>query len=229
MSVKGLVFDFNGTLFFDSELHLIAFSECFTSRGMTPLDRDFVIKNIFGQQNEAIYRTYFNPTPSKNELRSFSKEKEGRYFELCRSSEGYDRLCTGAEEMLDYLKQNSIPYCIATGSEYENVEFYIEHIGLDRWFSLDDIVYTDGSFRGKPEPDIYRIAAARLGLSPDEIAVFEDGTAGLMAARDAGVKTLFAVHERTLPSPIVNGIKVCDELYDFSNWKEILSSLGLLK
>ena len=143
MSVKGLVFDFNGTLFFDSELHLISFSECFTSRGMTPLDRDFVIQNIFGQSNERIYKAYFNPKPYAEELKAFSKEKEGRYFELCRSTEGYDRLCTGAEEMLNYLKKNSIPYCIATGSEYDNVEFYIEHIGLDRWFSLDDIVYTE--------------------------------------------------------------------------------------
>lgn len=229
MSVKGIVFDFNGTLFFDSEMHLISFDECFKVRGITPPDREFVIKNIFGQSNERIYKTYFNPEPSAEELKAFSKEKEGRYIELCKSSEKYSRLCAGADEMLDYLKENSIPYCIATGSEIENVEFYIEHIGLDRWFSLDNIVYTDGTFRGKPEPDIYRIAAARLGLSPDEVAVFEDGTSGLIAARDAGVKTLFAVHERTVQSPIINGIEVCDELYDFSNWKEILFSLGLLK
>ena len=228
MSQKGIIFDFNGTLFFDSELHLISFAECFTSRGMTPLDNDFVIKNIFGQSNEAIYRVYFHSEPSAEELRSFSKEKEGRYIELCRRSEKHKNLCNGAAEMLDYLKEKSIPYCIATGSEYENVEFYIEHIGLDRWFSLDNIVYTDGTFRGKPAPDIYKIAASRLGLKPEECAVFEDGTAGLIAARDAGVGRLFAIHESTLPSPVANGIDVCGEYNDFSDWKNILSSLGLL-
>ena len=229
MSIKGIIFDFNGTLFFDSELHLISFSECFTSRGMTPLDRDFVIKNIFGQQNETIYRSYFNPDPSAEELRAFSREKEGRYFELCRKSENHRHLCKGAEEMLDYLKENAIPYCIATGSEYENVEFYIEHIGLDRWFSLDNIVYTDGTFKGKPEPDIYKIAASRLGLDPKECAVFEDGTAGLIAARDAGAGKLFAIHESTLPSPVTSATAVCGEYNDFSDWKNILSDLGLLK
>ena len=231
MSQKGIIFDFNGTLFFDSELHLISFAECFTSRGMTPLDNDFVIKNIFGQSNEAIYRAYFHfgqTDPTPEELKTFSKEKEGRYIELCRRSERHKSLCNGAEAMLDYLKAHSIPYCIATGSEYENVEFYIEHIGLDRWFSLDNIVYTDGTFRGKPEPDIYKIAAARLGLAPEECAVFEDGTAGLIAARDAGIGKLFAVHEATLPSPVAKGITVCGEYNDFSDWKNILSGLGLL-
>ena len=225
----GIVFDFNGTLFFDSELHLISFAECFTSRGMTPLDRDFVIKNVFGQSNERIYRTYFNPDPTSDELKAFSKEKEGRYIELCRVSESHKHLCKGAEEMLDYLKENDIPYCIATGSEYENVLFYIEHLGLDRWFSLDNIVYTDGTFRGKPEPDIYRIAAARLGLAPEDCAVFEDGTAGLIAARDASIGSLFAVHESALPSPVTSETVVIAEYTDFSDWKNILSSLGLLK
>lgn len=229
MSIKGLVFDFNGTLFFDSDMHLVSLANYFESKGLAPLDRNFVIKNIFGQQNESIYRTYIDPEPSTEDLEDFRSKKEGSYFELCRRSDKHDHLCPGAEEMLDYLKTASIPYCIATGSDLCNVEFYIEHIGLDRWFSLDNIVYTDGTFKGKPEPDIYRIAASRLGLAPDEIAVFEDGTSGLIAAKAAGVKKLFAVHESTIPSPVTNEIEVCDELYDFSNWKEILSSLGLLK
>ena len=107
--------------------------------------------------------------------------------------------------------------------------FYIEHLGLDRWFSLDNIVYTDGRLRGKPAPDIYRIAAARLGLAPEDCAVFEDGTAGLIAARDAGIGSLFAVHEATLPSPVISDTKVIAEYNDFSDWMKVLSSLGLLK
>jgi len=229
MSIKGILFDFNGTLFFDSELHLLAFSQCFTDRGMKPLDREYVIRNIFGKQNEEIYRTYFDANATDEEQKAFAAEKEGKYIRLCSETDGYTSLCKGAEEMLEYLKANGIPFCIATGSDLENVEFYFKHLKLDKWFSLDNIVYTDGSFRGKPAPDIYELAAARIGLSPSECVVFEDGTSGLRAAKAAGVETRFAIHEKGLPSPVSDDVSVCGEYNDFSEWRAIFKEIGLIK
>ena len=47
-------------------------------------------------------------------------------------------------------------------SEKSNVDFYIKEFNLEKWFDIDKIVYSDGTIKGKPAPDIYEIAAGKL-------------------------------------------------------------------
>ena len=56
-------------------------------------------------------------------------------------------LAEGVEEFLDFLKENDVPMTIATMSDKLNVDFYIEHFHLEKWFDLDKIVYSDGIIR----------------------------------------------------------------------------------
>ena len=84
-------------------------------------------------------------------------------------------------------------YTIATTAELANVRFYFEHFGLGRWFQPGRVVYQDGSFPGKPNPAIYRRAAAALDKRPEECLVFEDSGAGITAARQAGCGAIACV------------------------------------
>ena len=227
--VKGLLFDFNGTLFFDSEYHIEAFFECFRKYGLAVPDRKFIVENIFGRTNEAIFLQHYRSDATKEEITEFEQLKESMYMEKCKSSPERLKLCDGAAEILDYLKEHSIPFCIATGSPLENVNFYFEYLDLGRWFTLDNIVYCDGSFAGKPAPDIYELAAKRLGLDCSECAVFEDGTSGMRSANAARAARVIGVWEQGLPSPLSDGVRVDAVYHDLSNWREILRSIGLLK
>ena len=123
---RGVIFDFNGTLFFDSELHIEAFRHCFGSRNMPVPDNSFIVRNIFGRTTAEIYRNNFNPDPTQQEIDAFIAEKEGTYIQLCKKSEDHTHLCPGAEKLLDTLAQMSIPVAIATGSELETVKFYMD-------------------------------------------------------------------------------------------------------
>ncbi len=226
--VKGLLFDFNGTLFFDSMFHIEAFSTCYDKYGLPRQSKEFMVANIFGRSNYEIFKNNFRSEFTPEELCEFEKFKEGAYMSICRQNPERFKLCDGVCEMLDYLKENNIPYCIATGSPYENVMFYFESFGLEKWFTLDNIVYADGTFAGKPAPDIYNIAAERIGLSPADCAIFEDGTSGILSARAARAASVIAVWEEGIPSPVTKAA-VPDAIYhDFKKWKVILSDLGLL-
>lgn len=228
-NIKGILFDFNGTLFFDSHFHLKAFRELYRERGLEIPTDEYIVRHIFGRSNDRIYRENFNPNPTPQELAEFSEIKEERYRRFCRENRDMSHITDGAEEMLDYLKANSIPYCLATGSEIDNINFYMEELGLGRWFSFDNIVYFDGSFKGKPEPDTYLLAAKKLGLAPNECMVFEDGTSGIISAQRAGAGAVVAVFDHNYPSPLQDGV-TCDGVYpDFKNWKEILKKFGILK
>ncbi len=228
-NIKGVLFDFNGTLFFDSQLHIKSFKKYFTSRGKEEPSEEYIVTEIFGRNNPTIYAEQFNPNASEEEWQAFADEKEGLYRKLCLDSPELMKYTDGVPEMLDYLKENSIPYCLATGSGMDNISFYMENMGLGRWFDMDNIVYFDGSFKGKPEPDTYLLAAQRLGLDASECIVFEDGTSGIMAAQRANAAAVVCVYEPCLPSPLTNGVS-CDAVYhDFTDWKNILGKFGILR
>lgn len=226
--ISGILFDFNGTLLPDSKLHMECFRRVFPLFGAPKPDDEYIVKNIFGRSTENIYLENINPNPTKDEIDAYVNVKNGLYYDMCLSLGENFRLCNGAYEMLDYLKDNDIPYCLATGSNREEVEFYMEHLDLGRWFSYDNIVYTDGTFACKPAPDCYILAAKRLGLSPSECVVFEDGKAGIIAANAAGAGAVVAVYESDLPSPVSDELSVYASRNDFTDWHSLLSELGII-
>ncbi len=224
--IKGFIFDFNGTLFFDSKLHIKCFREYALKYGFDVLSDEYVVTHILGKANDLIVRDNYKKDATDEDIAAFTDEKEGLYRELCRKNPEEMHLVSGACELLDYLKENKIPYCIATGSDIDNVNFYLNEMGIDRWFSLDNIVYCDGSFPCKPSPDIYQMAAERLSLDPSECVVFEDGTSGMIAAKNAGVKKIIAVYEEGLPTPVTDDIAPFKVLHGLDNWRMIISELG---
>ena len=229
MSIKGVIFDFNGTLFFDSDLHFDSMAQMFVKYGLQKPDDEFMINHIFGRTNKKIYLDNFNSNADDAEISKFGEVKEDLYRQMCLQRPELFHLVDGVCEMLDALKENGVPYCIATGSPRGNMEFYFEHLGIGRWFSWDNIVYDDGSFPGKPAPDIYLRAADRLGLSPEECVVFEDGTSGILAANAAGAGRGVAVYEAKYASPLTPDTKVNKVFHDHKNWKETLTEYGVLR
>lgn len=221
--IKGILFDFNGTLFFDSDFHIEAFQKIFPELGAPAPTREEVIERILGRSNAMIYRENIKADASDAETAEFAHNKEAIYYALCLANRERFKLTDGAEDFLDYLKAEGIPFTIATGSDRESVDFFFEHLGLGRWFDIDKIVYTDGSFRGKPNPDCYFLAAERLGLCAEDCLIFEDGRSGLMAAIASRAASVVAIYDKTLPSPLCEGIGVDRVIHSFKDFKEILS------
>lgn len=229
MTLKGVLFDFNGTLFFDNAMHIEAFRLVFAKYGLPVPTDDFLIRRCFGRTNATIYRENIKADATPLETEAFGKQKEDLYRKFCLTHPEMFRLAEGAEEMLNALKKANVPFCLATGSDWSNVSFYIEHLGLDRWFSTENMVWDDGKYPGKPAPEIYRLGAAKLGLSPAECLVYEDGTSGILAANRAGAGAVIAVYEETYASPLNEETRVNAVYHDHRNWSKILAEYGLLK
>lgn len=228
MSVQGILFDFNGTLYFDSRMHIDAFNEVFTEYGVPTRDDAYMIANLFGRDNGTIFRQNVKANATQEEIDEFAEKKELCYQALCKSSSLGKDLVKGAPELLDFLKERGIPYCMATGSDWINVQFYFDCLDLGRWFSKENIVYCDKTYPGKPAPDIYRLAAARIGLDPSECIVFEDGTSGILSANGAGASGVVLVHEEGYPSPLTDETVVDRTESDFLNWRDILTEYGII-
>jgi len=96
--------------------------------------------------------------------------------------EGFD-LTDGIEEI---FKLQNIKQCIATGGDREKTAKKIKIVGIEKYFPLKNVFTVDMVRRGKPEPDIFLLAAQTMGEKPQDCLVVEDSMAGLSAALKAG-------------------------------------------
>lgn len=224
--IKGILFDFNGTLFYDSDKNVLAFQRFFMKRGIEPPSEATIVKRAFGKSNSDIFRDIFDPNATDEEIVEYALEKEQLYREACRSDPASMHLAKGACEMLDHLKKKGIPFNLATGSPIDNVEFYFDELGIGRWFDINKIVYSDDTLPGKPAPDFYIEAAKRIGLSANECIVFEDAVSGILSANRANAGAVYALISDDL-SLDRSDLKIDGEIKNFENYGSILSCFGL--
>ncbi len=190
MKFKGVVFDFNGTLLWDTKYHNQAFDLFLEQHNIVLTDEEKSVK-IYGKSNADIMRDVFDRTLTDAEVKEFSIEKELIYQDLIVNNLHF---AEGAEGLFEYLKAHNIPFCIATSSDFLNVEFYFREMQLERWFSPEWVLFNDGTLKGKPEPDLFLKAADRLQLNTSELVIFEDSKAGIKAAENAGAGKIYIVN-----------------------------------
>ena len=221
---KGIIFDFNGTLFFDSNMHLEAWREFSAKLRGTPFTDAEMREHMFGRTNKDIIEYAIGKTPTDEFVKAMAEEKEGLYRDNCRKLGEKCKLAPYATDFLDYLKENNIPRTIATMSDKNNVDFFIEHFKLNKWFDIDKIVYDNGKIAGKPEPDIYLQAAKNLNLSPADCVVVEDAVSGIEAAKRAGIGKIVAIASMEPVSLYKNIPEVKLIIQNFNNFEAILSA-----
>ncbi len=190
MTYKAAIFDFNGTLFWDTAFHDQAFDIFLEKYGVQLTDEEKRVK-IHGKGNPDIMRSILGAGLTDAEVDKMAQEKELIYRQLCVADLQF---APGVEDLFNFLKTAEIPMTIATSSGIENVDFYFEHMHLGRWFELDRVAYNDGTFRGKPHPDVFQVAARKLNLKPQETVMFEDSVAGILSAEAAGAGKIYIVN-----------------------------------
>ncbi|MCD8323921.1 MAG: HAD family phosphatase [Clostridiales bacterium] len=179
--MQGIIFDFNGTMFFDEDFQVKAWKQFIGEKtGRDISDQEFQ-DHIHGRPSEVILNYFLSRPVSRAETERLEEEKEQIYRNLCLNSDVF-HLAEGLPQFLDKMTERGVPMAIATASGRNNVEFFFEHFQLEKWFDIDRVVYNDGTFPGKPEPDIYLRAAEKLNLDIGDCVVFEDAKSGITAA-----------------------------------------------
>ena len=219
--MKAVLFDFNGTLFNDTDFHRRAWRDYMLERfgrecGIEEINRYFI-----GPGNHEIFRYCFGEI-SEEKILEYSLEKEVYYRRIASETEESMRLIDGAPELFDLLTARGIPFVLATASPIDNIEFYLNDLGLKKWFSMDRVVYDTGELACKPAPDFYIEAARRVGLKPEDCIVVEDSPTGFEAARRANAGKIIAI-DRTQPREILESRPEIDAIiHDFTDFERFL-------
>jgi HAD superfamily hydrolase (TIGR01509 family) len=106
----------------------------------------------------------------------------------------------GLRVLLDHLARLGVPLAVATSSSKTSARWKLSHGGILDRFSV--LACGDEVRHGKPAPDIFLLAAERLGKEPAECVGFEDSPAGLLSLRDAGIRSVF-IKDLVEPPPEV--------------------------
>ena len=110
----------------------------------------------------------------------WAKNKEMDYNAML--SKGF----TPTEGILDIFQITTVKQCIATGGIKEKTAIKLKVAGIDNYFPPEHVFTADMVLRGKPEPDLFLLAAEKMGEAPQNAIVIEDSIAGLKAALKAG-------------------------------------------
>lgn len=184
---RGIIFDFNGVLFFDSDLQEQAWQVVAGKlRGREMTGAEFAL-HMHGRSNAYVLSYLAGGEIKGAELAEWIEEKESLFRNLCLTTPNRLLLSPGAQDLLESLARAGIPRTIATSSGITNVRFFTEHLHLDRWFDVDRLVYDDGARPGKPAPDMYLAAARSIEVEPSRCVVVEDAVSGVTAAQAAGI------------------------------------------
>ena len=219
--MKGFLFDFNGTLYDDSRLHMQAWRNYYREKFNRALS-DAEVQSFIGPSNADIFAMSLGVRLSTEKAAELSAEKEAAYRAVARSNPANLRLIDGVPEMLDLLAERKIPFALATSSVRENVDFYLEDLGLKRWFSIDRIVYEEGKLASKPDPAFYIEAAHRIGLSPGDCTIVEDSPTGIQAAINARAGSIIAI-DRTAPREwLENRTEIDAIIHDFRGFERFI-------
>ena len=217
MNQVGVIFDFNGTLFWDSEYQEESWDEYSQSMGVV-LSEHEKQQYIHGRNGRDTFEYIFKRNISEEELEILTEEKEIIYRRMCLKNKL--EFAPGALSFIEYLLSENIKIAIATASGKSNVNFFMEHFRLLNYFKEEHIIYNDGKTRGKPHPDLFEKAINALQVDKSQSTIFEDSVSGIKAAENAGAGNIIIVNSANgnfegFPHQVITHFDQVDR----NNWK----------
>lgn len=183
--LQAALFDMDGVIVDNRDAHLRAFEHFAARHGIPDLDARTLLP-CFGSTNAVIMARLFgrDDLPA-DEIERLSREKEEIYREL------YDPVMRPAEglvDLLEALRAAGVRIAVGSSAPRVNVDFVLERCGIAPYF--DAVASGSEITRSKPDPEVYLLAADKLGADPHDCVVFEDAFVGMEAARRAGARVV---------------------------------------
>ena len=194
-----VLLDFNGTMFFDSSLHLEAWSKIY--QDLYPDDTAIPDPELFcGPCNDAILKK-LAPWLTAEERILYSEKKEELYRQACIQNPEKFHLVSGAADFLQHLQREGIPFGLASASIKANIDFFFESFALGRWFRKEDVVYDDGTYSDKGS--MHMEAARRLKVELSDCLLVEDSLSAIRLAKRNGAGCIVAIGSTAAPDVLL--------------------------
>ena len=223
MSLKAVLFDFNGVIVKDQSINLHLIDEILIQENLQP-QRVQERQSSLGRSDRAYLQELFNHRgrilTEAYLIQLLNRKAQGYIMEL----EKLEKLplYSGIEDVIFQLRSRDLKIGLVSGALRQEIEFVLKRANLHEYFSV--IVPGDDLTTSKPEPDGYKLSVQQLNqlypdlnLQPNECLAIEDTPAGMMAAKRARMQVVGVAN--TYPFHIVQ--RQADWTVDYLNDLEL--------
>lgn len=214
MSVLAAIFDLDGTLIDSYDAHFTAWKTVSDEIGHRLTEPQF--QQQFGRKNEPILKELHElagrAAPTCETIVQLAEVKETRYRALIGDT--FPEM-TGAVALIHQLQRSGWRVAIGSSAPRGNIDFCVERfqaLGIQ----FDAVACGDDVDHGKPAPDVFLLAAARLGVEPGACVVLEDAVAGIDAARNAKMGSIGVASTGRTRAELSHANRVVDCLTELS-------------
>lgn len=205
----GVIFDMDGVLVDSYDAHFQSWQRVAEEERQTFTKQQFAA--TFGQTSREIIASLWDGSLTEERIRDLDNRKEAAYRQIIEAN---FPAMHGAGELLRRLKDAGFSLAVGSSGPPENIDVVLDQLQARSLFSA--VVSGADVTRGKPDPQVFLIAAERLGLAPAECVVVEDAPLGITAAHAAGAPAIgFASTGRTRKS-LAEAELVVDSLDEIS-------------
>jgi beta-phosphoglucomutase family hydrolase len=179
--LEAVLWDLDGVIADTAKYHYLAWQDVFRKRGVSFTRPDFM--KLFGRRHDTIIRFALGDKLTPEEFDAITDEKQKNYRRMVAAN---IIPLPGAIELMKRLKEHGIKSAIASSAVPENIDVILGGLGIESYFQA--IAWGTEVKEGKPSPQIFLLAARKLGVRPADCTVIEDAIAGVAAAKKAGMK-----------------------------------------
>lgn len=192
--IKGCIFDMDGVIVDTAEAHYQSWLELTSDWGFHfSREENEALKGVSRMKSLELILDLVGMKRTPSEKEELCELKNERYLASIKSMTSSDIL-PGIKEILEELR--SLDIKISLGSASKNAKTILGLLGIEHYF--DAMIDGNDLSKGKPDPQVFLLAAARLELDPSYCLVFEDAAKGVSAAHAAGMKVVGIGSEEAL-------------------------------
>ena len=185
MNIKAVLFDMDGLMVDTESLATEAFIHSAKKQGYDMTKEETLL--VLGFTTKSIYEFWENYFKNSDVSGKQLVDDHYKYIENILFTTG-PRKMPYIEELLKYLKESNYKVAVASSSNIDHIINNMEKTGLKKY--IDKFASGAEVENGKPAPDVFLLAAERLGVKPEECLVLEDSKAGVIAGSSAGAKVI---------------------------------------
>lgn len=209
MEIKAVLFDMDGLMIDTESLSTEAFINSAKAQGYN-MTKEETLK-VLGFTKANIYQFWIDYFQGTNVDGKKLVDDHYEYIENVLYTVGPEKM-PYVEELLKYLRENNYKIAVASSSDTADIKNNLEKTKLEKY--IDEIASGAEVENGKPAPDVFLLAAKRLGVDPKDCLILEDSKAGIKAGKASGAMVFMVPDMYTVD-------KECEDTAD-----RILTNLG---
>lgn len=189
--IKAVIFDMDGVISDTQIVHSNTESELLKSYGIE-INSDEITRRYSGIEGKKMFPEVFKD--AKKEMPPLNELLKRKWEMVGKMIGGNAKEVPGTREFIEILKKYKIPIAVASASRLSFIKTILSELNLTDKFNV--ISSSEEVKWGKPEPDLFLLAAKRLSVPPENCLVIEDGINGMIAAKRAGMQCIGLVRSQ---------------------------------